>query len=44
MNSAAVQQDNEHVPVLLDEVVSGLNIPNDGIYVDLTIGRAGHAS
>ena len=34
----------EHVPVLLDEAIDALNIKPDGIYVDLTLGRAGHAS
>ncbi len=33
-----------HVPVLLDETIEGLNINKDGIYVDLTLGRAGHSS
>ena len=35
---------SEHVPVLLHEVIEGLNIKRDGIYVDLTLGRAGHSS
>ncbi|MGM9857758.1 MAG: 16S rRNA (cytosine(1402)-N(4))-methyltransferase RsmH [Bacilli bacterium] len=35
---------NEHIPVLLDEVIENLNINPDGIYVDLTLGRAGHSS
>ena len=35
---------NEHIPVLLNEVIEGLNIQKDGIYVDLTLGRAGHSS
>jgi 16S rRNA (cytosine1402-N4)-methyltransferase len=35
---------NEHQPVLLTEVIHGLNIKPDGIYLDLTIGRAGHAT
>ena len=35
---------NEHIPVLLNEVIEGLNIKEDGIYVDLTLGRAGHSS
>ena len=35
---------SEHVPVLLNEVIEGLNIKEDGIYVDLTLGRAGHSS
>jgi len=32
-----------HVPVLLDECIEGLNIKNGGIYVDGTIGGAGHS-
>jgi 16S rRNA (cytosine1402-N4)-methyltransferase len=35
---------NEHQPVLLTEVIQGLNIRPDGVYLDLTIGRAGHAT
>jgi 16S rRNA (cytosine1402-N4)-methyltransferase len=35
---------NEHQPVLLAEVIQGLNIKPEGVYLDLTIGRAGHAS
>lgn len=34
----------EHVPVLLKETIDGLNIKPDGIYVDCTMGGAGHAS
>ena len=34
----------EHIPVLLNEVIENLNIKPDGIYVDLTLGRAGHSS
>jgi len=34
----------EHIPVLLNEVIDGLNIKPNGNYLDLTIGRAGHAS
>ena len=33
-----------HVPVLLKEVIEGLNIKPDGTYLDLTLGRAGHSS
>jgi len=33
-----------HRPVLLDEVLEGLNIRPDGIYVDGTLGGAGHSS
>jgi 16S rRNA (cytosine1402-N4)-methyltransferase len=35
---------NEHQPVLLTEVIHGLNIRPEGVYLDLTIGRAGHAT
>jgi 16S rRNA (cytosine1402-N4)-methyltransferase len=34
----------EHVPVLLDQVLEGLNIHADGWYVDGTFGRGGHSS
>ena len=33
----------KHIPVLLPETISGLNIKPDGIYVDLTLGRGGHS-
>ena len=33
----------EHVSVLLDECIEGLNIKADGTYVDGTLGGAGHA-
>ncbi len=33
-----------HVPVLKDEVISGLNIQKGKTYIDCTIGGAGHAS
>lgn len=32
-----------HTTVLLDEAVDGLNIKHDGIYVDCTLGGAGHS-
>jgi len=32
-----------HIPVLLDECIEGLNIKSGGIYVDGTIGGAGHS-
>lgn len=35
---------NYHIPVLLNETLEGLNIKPDGIYVDMTLGRAGHSS
>lgn len=34
----------KHVSVLLDECIEGLNIKPDGIYVDCTLGGAGHSS
>ncbi|EKN66332.1 16S rRNA m(4)C1402 methyltransferase [Neobacillus bataviensis LMG 21833] len=34
----------EHTTVLLKEAVDGLNIKPDGIYVDCTLGGAGHSS
>lgn len=34
----------KHIPVLLNESIEGLNIKSDGIYVDCTMGGAGHAS
>ena len=36
--------DAPHIPVLLHECIEGLNIRPDGIYVDGTLGRGGHAS
>ncbi len=34
----------KHIPVLLNECIEGLNINSDGIYVDGTMGGAGHSS
>lgn len=31
-----------HIPVLLDESISGLNILESGIYIDATLGGGGH--
>ena len=33
----------KHKPVLLDECIEGLNIKPEGIYVDGTLGGAGHS-
>ena len=33
----------KHKSVLLDETIAGLDIKPDGIYVDGTLGGAGHA-
>jgi 16S rRNA (cytosine1402-N4)-methyltransferase len=34
---------NYHVPVLLHEVIEGLQIKTDGVYVDCTFGGGGHS-
>ena len=34
----------KHIPVLLNECINGLNIKSNGIYVDGTLGGAGHSS
>ena len=33
----------KHIPVLLNETITGLNIKPDGTYIDLTLGRGGHS-
>ncbi|WP_297281451.1 16S rRNA (cytosine(1402)-N(4))-methyltransferase RsmH [uncultured Anaerococcus sp.] len=33
----------KHISVLADEVIENLNIKEDGIYVDLTLGKGGHS-
>lgn len=33
----------KHVPVMLNEVIEGLNIKPNGIYVDCTVGGGGHS-
>jgi 16S rRNA (cytosine1402-N4)-methyltransferase len=38
------EHDLTHKPVLFDEVVEALQIRPDGVYVDGTFGRGGHAS
>ncbi len=34
---------NYHIPVILEDTIKGLDIKKDGIYVDGTIGGAGHS-
>lgn len=43
MESKHVSTEFNHVSVLLDEVLENLDIKADGIYVDGTLGGAGHA-
>ena len=38
-----MEQEYIHRPVLLDECIEGLAIKPDGIYLDGTLGRAGHS-
>lgn len=33
----------KHIPVMLNEVIDGLNIKQDGVYVDCTVGGGGHS-
>lgn len=39
-----MNREYKHIPVMLDEVLENLDIKEDGIYVDCTMGGAGHAS
>lgn len=34
----------EHIPVMLNEALTYLNIKENGVYCDMTLGRAGHSS
>ncbi len=40
----AMQEETQHKPVLFSEAIAALNITADGIYVDGTFGRGGHAA
>lgn len=44
LNLFSVTIMGKHISVLLDEAIENLSIRPDGIYVDLTLGRAGHSS
>lgn len=37
-------EEPKHIPVLLEETIKGLAIAENGIYVDCTMGGAGHSS
>ncbi len=34
---------NFHIPVMLTEVITAMNIKKDGLYIDATFGRGGHS-
>ncbi len=38
-----IENDFSHIPVMLDECLQGLNIKPSGVYVDCTLGGAGHS-
>lgn len=38
-----MQQEQYHIPVMLDECMEGLDIKPDGVYIDLTFGGGGHS-
>ncbi|MCD8209781.1 MAG: 16S rRNA (cytosine(1402)-N(4))-methyltransferase RsmH [Coprobacillus sp.] len=40
----ASDKDYGHLPVLVEETISLLKVKPEGIYLDLTVGRGGHAS
>jgi len=42
-NSQSQDASAYHIPVMLDEVLQGLNIQPKGIYVDCTFGGGGHS-
>ena len=44
MNSTGDYNKVDHTPVMLNEVISALNINPDGIYIDGTLGKGGHSA
>ena len=43
MSKNTCAEDFSHYSVMLDECIDGLNIKEDGIYCDLTLGGGGHS-
>lgn len=43
MNTDMNKTENEHQAVMVNEVLEGLNIQKQGIYIDATFGRGGHS-
>lgn len=43
VKQSKVAKKTMHIPVLLQETIEGLNIKEDGIYVDCTTNRGGHS-
>lgn len=43
LKSKRPTESSYHIPVLLEEVIDGLRIREDGVYVDVTFGGGGHA-
>jgi 16S rRNA (cytosine1402-N4)-methyltransferase len=39
-----VDHPREHIPVLYDEVLAGLQVRSQGLYIDATLGAGGHAA
>lgn len=42
-NQKEMKKNKAHLPVMLTEVLEGLNIQKEGIYIDATFGRGGHS-
>jgi 16S rRNA (cytosine1402-N4)-methyltransferase len=38
-----MQQEQYHIPVMLNECIEGLDIKPEGVYIDLTFGGGGHS-
>ena len=43
VSASAAEEVAYHIPALLDETITGLNIKPNGVYVDVTFGGGGHS-